>query len=290
MPRAQKGAKTGAKPKPPTESVHQQASKHVSLSVYISMVGVHTTLLAYAGLFLPRTAVLQQLAQYEAEGVVVSSQDRPQPEFFNALTQSPTITLAALCAGALILQTWWSSWLRGCWIDLSTHRSDEDKLKEKYLPTGKRAERLAQTYGVVVLASIILHLILILFGAPITELVMKTYLLALFISILTTLPAVYVLGVPTWLNDPASFVKRWTWVRLFAELSPRNAVERALVYPWVGVMLGSWSGVIPIALDWDRPWQAWPLTPAYGALLGYILSSITAVTVEAIFQNPIEPV
>ncbi|KAJ3537767.1 hypothetical protein NMY22_g5457 [Coprinellus aureogranulatus] len=169
MPRAQKGAKTGAKPKPPTEPVHQQASKHVSLSVYISMVGVHTTLLAYAGLFLPRTAVLQQLAQYEAEGVVVSSQDRPQPEFFNALTQSPTITLAALCAGALILQTWWSSWLRGCWIDLSTHRSDEDKLKEKYLPTGKRAERLAQTYGVVVLASIILHLILILFGAPITE-------------------------------------------------------------------------------------------------------------------------
>lgn len=36
---------------------------------------------------------------------------------------------------------------------------------------------------------------------------------------------------------------------------PRNAVERALVYPWVGVVLGSWVGIIPIALDWDRPWQ-----------------------------------
>lgn len=32
-------------------------------------------------------------------------------------------------------------------------------------------------------------------------------------------------------------------------------VERALVYPWVGAVLGSWISIIPIALDWDRPWQ-----------------------------------
>lgn len=139
MPRAQKRSKTGAKPKPQEETV-QQRQKHVSLSTYISMVGVHTTLLGYAGLFLPRTTVLQQLALYEVDAAVLSSQDRPQPSFFNALTRSPTVTLFALCLGALILQTWWSSWLRVCSIDISSHRSEEDKLKEKYLPTGQKAK------------------------------------------------------------------------------------------------------------------------------------------------------
>jgi hypothetical protein len=28
-----------------------------------------------------------------------------------------------------------------------------------------------------------------------------------------------------------------------------------MVYPVVGVALGSWIGAFPIALDWDRPWQ-----------------------------------
>lgn len=140
MPRPQKSSRMGAKPKQQEETAQQQGPKNVSLSTYISMVGVHTTLLGYAGLFLPRTTVLQQLALYEADGAVLSSQDRPQPLFFNALTRSPTITLLALCSGALILQTWWSSWLRACWIDISSYRSEEDKLKEKYLPTGQKAK------------------------------------------------------------------------------------------------------------------------------------------------------
>lgn len=74
-----------------------------------------------------------------------------------------------------------------------------------------------------------------------------------------------------------------------------------MVYPAVGAVLGSWLGVIPIALDWDRPWQvclshqlllehtqmsflfqAWPLTPAYGALVGYITASLAALTVSGI--------
>jgi len=77
-------------------------------------------------------------------------------------------------------------------------------------------------------------------------------------------------------------------------------VERALVYPAVGTLFGCWLGIIPIALDWDRPWQviaptpivfiklkiqqAWPLTPAFGAISGYILASLSALTVNVIEQ------
>lgn len=37
--------------------------------------------------------------------------------------------------------------------------------------------------------------------------------------------------------------------------SPNNVVERILVYQAIGTLFGSWVGIIPIALDWDRPWQ-----------------------------------
>ena len=35
----------------------------------------------------------------------------------------------------------------------------------------------------------------------------------------------------------------------------RKPHERALLYPTYSALLGAWVGVIPIGLDWDRPWQ-----------------------------------
>jgi len=101
---------------------------------------------------------------------------------------------------------------------------------------------------------------------------------------MTVYPPAYVIGTPTLGSSSASLVKRWTWVRIFADFSTRNPVERALAYPAIGTVVGCWLGIIPIALDWDRPWQAWPLTPAFGAIGGYILSSLLVLTVNVIVQ------
>lgn len=62
----------------------------------------------------------------------------------------------------------------------------------------------------------------------------------------------------------------------------RNPLERVLVYPVIGALVGSWIGAIPIALDWDRPWQAWPLTPAYGAVAGYMVATLMAFMAASI--------
>ena len=69
---------------------------------------------------------------------------------------------------------------------------------------------------------------------------------------------------------------------LTGTVRPRNSLELVLVYPVIGALVGSWIGAIPIALDWDRPWQAWPLTPAYGAVAGYMVATLMAFTVATI--------
>ncbi|GAB1868094.1 hypothetical protein CAJAP_09173 [Camponotus japonicus] len=37
-------------------------------------------------------------------------------------------------------------------------------------------------------------------------------------------------------------------------------------------ILGTWLGAIVNPLDWDRPWQAWPIPCIIGALLGYLIA------------------
>ena len=37
----------------------------------------------------------------------------------------------------------------------------------------------------------------------------------------------------------------------------------------MGCFVGGWLGAIPIALDWDRDWQAWPVTVLVGCYAGW---------------------
>ncbi|KAG6889908.1 hypothetical protein C0992_003701 [Termitomyces sp. T32_za158] len=187
-----------------------------------------------------------------------------------------------LCAGVFLLQGWWGGWLRDWFLEYSLSGSDEQKRLDKVIADKGRGTKLATAWGTTFAASCALYAILVLFGAPLTSHVLQTYLLALLLSVLTVFPPAYSLGRPDFCgNDSHALVNRLTWVRLFAEFRLRTPVERAFVYPAIGTALGCWAGVIPTALDWDRPWQAWPLTPAYGAILGYVIASLLALTASA---------
>jgi phosphatidylinositol glycan class F len=38
---------------------------------------------------------------------------------------------------------------------------------------------------------------------------------------------------------------------------------------FVGCMVGGWIGAVPMALDWDRDWQVWPVPVLTGAYLAW---------------------
>ncbi|KAJ7151357.1 GPI biosynthesis protein family Pig-F-domain-containing protein [Mycena crocata] len=248
-------------------------------ATYTSIVGVHTTLLAFSTLFLPRTTDVFEFLRPEVDPSQLTSKDRPQHPFLDALTLSPASTLACICAGAAVLQAWWGGWVREWWIESLLHGAGIERRIDKQRVDEHKFAKLRSAWLATGAVSVLFHAIILLFGAPLTSHIWQTYLLALLLSILTIFPPAYTLGSPLFTSDTTT---HFTWVRMFAEFSIRTPVERAMLYPAVGTILGCWLGVIPIALDWDRPWQAWPLTPALGAVLGYIFASMAALTASAI--------
>ncbi|WWC65282.1 uncharacterized protein I303_107899 [Kwoniella dejecticola CBS 10117] len=122
--------------------------------------------------------------------------------------------------------------------------------------------------------SFLLYTLILILGAPLDSHHAHSALLAVHISTLTVWPVVHALGVPS-IYESGTFA-RFRMTRLFCEFRPETPLERALVYPVAGTLLGAWCGVIPIPLDWDRPWQGYPLTPAVSSILGFILGGFAS--------------
>lgn len=83
---------------------------------------------------------------------------------------------------------------------------------------------------------------------------------------LTFVPATMVLG-GNWED----------WRRVVAEARPTSLAERHVFWTGMGATIGTWAGAIPIPLDWDRPWQQWPLTCVGGCVGGYALACLARV-------------
>jgi GPI ethanolamine phosphate transferase 2/3 subunit F len=104
-----------------------------------------------------------------------------------------------------------------------------------------------------------LTLIALVLGAPLypTPTLPLTLLLATHVSILAFLPLFYTHGVsaPAWRDVSAAWIP----------------FDNAGVWGGsVGAFLGGWVGAIPLALDWDRDWQAWPCTVVWGVVMGWM--------------------
>jgi phosphatidylinositol glycan class F len=272
------------------------------LASYTSLVGVHASLQLFTALFLPRTSLDELVSSllggtYTPPVTTVRSADRPQHAFLAPLTADPLATLGWLCAGVLVLQGWWAvrvhKWAQDYHRALLGQDGKRDEPAEmaegdRDRAARRRAEvlrRVGDVGGFAVLTAGLYHVMLVLFGAPITSHVGQTALLATLLSLLTTIPTAYVYHPPFHVSalfgkPKDNTTRRLTWVKLFSEFALTTPIDVAVAYPAVGALVGAWAGAIPLALDWDRPWQAYPLPPAYGALLGSVLGALAGCAVN----------
>ncbi|TRM65299.1 hypothetical protein BD626DRAFT_567221 [Schizophyllum amplum] len=233
-----------------------------------------------------------------------TSLDRPTHPFVVPLVVNPTWTLACMCLGVAVLQLWWAGFMKSWWTEYTDGENDEygkamAKTSHDKIAWGASIAALETT----AISSVLVHISLVFFGAPFLSHAVNTYLLSLLISLLAVLVPAYVLGSPFTLHSMLSFawptavpesqdegrakqlrkeetrrmIVRFGWLRLFIELESKTAIERALALPTFGALVGAWLASITLALDWDRSWQAYPLPPAYGAVAGYVLTSLGAV-------------
>jgi len=119
-------------------------------------------------------------------------------------------------------------------------------------------QRLARGLLGLAAGAVLFHVLAVLFGAPLIDKALDTHLWGWLVSALAVAPSACVFG-----RDSA------TWRRLYARGAPSGLKETALCIPAHGAVIGAWVGAWPIPLDWERPWQVWPITCTGGAVLGY---------------------
>ncbi|GMM51149.1 hypothetical protein DASB73_021070 [Starmerella bacillaris] len=110
-----------------------------------------------------------------------------------------------------------------------------------------------------ILITPLISLVLVLLGSPVTNSVYETLLLALLLSVLAFQPLMTIYG----------FDSKF-WLDLVSMKLPPSEINCS---SW-GSLIGAWLGVIPIALDWDRNWQAYPITIVLGAYIGYVVGMV----------------
>jgi len=236
-----------------------------SLARYASALPPHTLLLAFSLIYLPRSSEL-----FFPLPPPKSSLDHPQPKWMEAVTAAPEWTLLWVTLGAWGCLGAWAGSVRH-WakpLGMTDVSSDWIALRNAMLS--------------VLICTPPYFALVVLFGAPYSSHIQHTLLLSVLLSLLTAYVPAYVLPPPRQDSSTSSLVLRYQWTRLFSEFSTRTDLERILVYPAIGALIGAWAGAAPIALDWDRPWQAWPLTPAYGAVFGYIAGSYAALMTSGV--------
>ncbi|KAF5739014.1 hypothetical protein HS088_TW12G00210 [Tripterygium wilfordii] len=104
-------------------------------------------------------------------------------------------------------------------------------------------------------------------GSPVgTQYLPKTLNWSLLMSLFTCVPAASVFG------------SAWSeWQRLFAHTKPKGSLDYLICIPAHGAVIGAWFGAWPMPLDWERPWQEWPICVANGALIGYLVGMVVSV-------------
>lgn len=121
-----------------------------------------------------------------------------------------------------------------------------------------------KAFLILTLGCIFFYIICICYGAPLLTSTEETFHFAMLLTVLVCLPNCIFCGSN--LNS---------WFSMFTSNSS-SGLETVVYFTSVCSILGAWLGAVPIPLDWDRPWQEWPISCVIGAVSGYCLGLLMA--------------
>ncbi|ETW05996.1 hypothetical protein H310_03615 [Aphanomyces invadans] len=121
---------------------------------------------------------------------------------------------------------------------------------------------LAFSVSATILGAAFFHVVIVFFGAPVFQMCWKTFLLAALVSILAVPQAT--------MQFHSAYNGVTPWIDLLLNARYRDQTDVQMAWTCIGTLLGAYIGTIFIPLDWDRPWQQWPLPCVYGAVYGHV--------------------
>ncbi|KAI5959419.1 GPI11 [Candida pseudojiufengensis] len=126
-----------------------------------------------------------------------------------------------------------------------------------------------------ILLSVPLFFVIILMGAPVYKYSFKTFTLSLHLSQLIFNPLLILYSLN--LNQ---FKKLFEEDHVYYTIFSHPVLSQVLM-----ALAGCWLGVIPIPLDWDRPWQQWPITLLIGGYIGGLFGNLISLVVDFIYRK-----
>lgn len=135
-------------------------------------------------------------------------------------------------------------------------------LVKSFFTKNKLKEGCKTVFTVLVMTAVF-FIMSILYGAEIFSKHEETLMFSSLLSILTIFPIC--------LNVSPSAV-----LSAFLSAKPNHKMELLMYRNLYMAILGAWIGGIVIPLDWDRPWQQWPIPCSIGALVGFFMSHFLA--------------
>ncbi|KAJ2798044.1 hypothetical protein H4R20_004966 [Coemansia guatemalensis] len=126
---------------------------------------------------------------------------------------------------------------------------------------GARINNVLNMAMATILAAVIIAIGFVLFGAPIALKHAETFMAALNVALLAVTPAILTLKANV-----------ESWQRALLSTENKTVSEKwAAGFFWLTIGF-TWASAYFIPLDWERPWQQWPIPIVFGAFVGNLAS------------------
>ncbi|XP_030024826.2 phosphatidylinositol-glycan biosynthesis class F protein [Manduca sexta] len=148
----------------------------------------------------------------------------------------------------------------------SFYLSSSNDVHGKRKPSKNRASDVVKSFLFLLGVLFSFFVGIILFGAPVLDCHEETLMLSTLLTLLTAFPLVLHCGVE-------SSMQLMFGVKTYS----KDTIVEMLINNAVMTVFGAWMGAVVIPLDWNTPWQQWPIPCYLGAIGVYVLANVMAV-------------